>query len=312
MNATISFIIPAYNEENNIRATIESIQSENLGYDYEIIVIDHNSTDKTNFIAKQLSTTVIEKQGGTISSVRNYGVKISKGDILVFLDADVTLTKQWFASIGGVVLQIQHDSYIIAGSHCAAPENGNWIERNWFNNYVHEKNTTNLGAGHMIISRQFFSRIGGFDEGLITGEDYAFCMAGLKAGGRIINNSGLRVIHNGYPATLVGFIKREAWHGKGDATSVSATLESKVAIASLLFVGLHVAIVILLFSTEFRRVLWTIPIAGIIALVVFSSWRKFGHCNLLIILINSVIFYFYFLGRSLSFARARSRYKQQG
>ncbi len=301
MDVFISFIIPAYNEANNIGATIKSIQAGKLPCNYEIIVVDHASIDNTAELALSLSATVVNKQGGSISSVRNYGVNHSKGNILVFLDADVTLTHQWFLHLNQVIEQLNQDPSIITGSHCSAPENKNWIENYWFNNYAHEINSTNLGTGHMILTRQLFLKIGGFNEALETGEDYAFCMEAIKLGGKVVNNPDLKVIHHDYPKNILKFIQREAWHGRSDAVSVNAILKSKVAIAAFLFSLLHVVLFIVLFSIGFSHALWFVPCAGIAGLVLLSAWKKFGHCKLNVILVNSVIFYFYFVGRTFSF-----------
>lgn len=299
MSDFVSFVIPAYNEENNIASVIKSIHYGKLPYEYEIIVVNHNSSDKTREIAAALATKVIDKKGGTIASVRNLGVNNSKGNILVFLDADVTLSTQWFSAFSDVVKMLHKESRIITGSHCNAPDNGNWIERYWFNNYTHELKSTNLGTGHMIISRAFFDEIGGFDESLYTGEDYAFCMSAINLRGRIFNNPKLRVVHHDYPTNEIDFIKREIWHGRGDAVSIYSIFKSRVAIAAMTFMVLHIIIgIITIYNNSY--LISVIPVAGIIGLMSISSWIKFRYCKINVILVNAVIFYLYYIGRSIS------------
>lgn len=297
----ISFILPAFNEENNVGGAIRSIHDGNMPFPYEIIVVDHDSTDNTAFIASDLSAKVVKKTGGTISGVRNYGVENSVGSILIFLDSDVTLTHQWFQNIEEVINKLLTNPNIITGSHCNSPENGNWIERYWFNNYVHEANVTNLGTGHMIVTRDFFCKVHGFNESLITGEDYEFCMSAIENGGKIVNNPNLRVIHHDYPKTLAEFIKREKWHGRGDAVSIEKIFKSKVAIATLLFIMLHLLAAITFIIPAFTIAVPLFFMASIPVFCMYCAWRKFLHCGSFAIIVNSVIFYFYFLGRSLSF-----------
>ncbi len=300
----ISFIIPAFNEENFIGEVIKSIRNGDMSFSYEIIVVNHNSTDTTASIAKSLSTKVITKVGGTIASLRNSGVAESFGEVLIFLDSDVTLTKEWFQNIGTTIKKLHNNPYIVTGSHCTPPDNGNWIERYWFQNFSEENNVRHLGTGHMIVTRELFDRVGGFNESLSTGEDYDFCMRVCKYGGMIVNNPSLRVIHHDYPKNIFDFTQREAWHGKGDVSSLKLIYHSKVAVAALLFLMLHLAGITFLFF-KLPIFITTLPFLGIIGLLVLSSYYKYGHCSIRVIVINSIIFYFYYFGRILSFFTPR-------
>ncbi len=295
----ISFIIPAYNEESSIHFTLESITQEEFPVIYEIIVVDHNSTDNTAVIAESFGATVVHKEGGTIASVRNFGVNNSRGSILVFLDADVSVTSKWHHSFESTIKKLKTNPMIITGSHCHPVENGNWIERNWFGSYVDEINVTNLGTGHMITTRQLFDRIGGFNEELATGEDYSFCMSALSKGGEIISNADLSAIHRNYPKNLFQFVRREAWHGIVDAVTIKSIMNSKVAIMSLTFLIFHIVALAAFFSLYSTKIFY-VSIFGIIGIIVGSSWMKFKHCDIKTILINAYIFYFYFIGRAAS------------
>lgn len=83
----ISVIIPAYNEEKNIKETIE--RTRKTGEDYEIIVVDDGSGDNTTKIAKENGaiTFKFEKNQGKGSAFKK-GIKESTGDIIVQVDAD--------------------------------------------------------------------------------------------------------------------------------------------------------------------------------------------------------------------------------
>jgi len=303
----VSFVIPAFNEEKSIGITLQSIVSGEMKLPYEIIVVDHNSKDRTAGIAQKYGANVITAKCDTIAGVRNLGVKKSNGDILIFLDADVSLTEQWFGEFTGVVDQLFANPMMLTGSHCHAPDNGSWIEKSWFNNYVHEVNADNIGSGHMIVLRELFESVNGFDESLETGEDYAFCMKVIRVGGDIRNNPLLHVIHRDYPKSSWQFIKREAWHGMGDVASLTALMQSKVAIAALFFIAFHVTLLSAFFIPSVPNELVGLSIAGIVGLLLYSAWKKFGHCGFTTILKNSVIFYLYFIGRSFSFAKIIGR-----
>jgi glycosyltransferase involved in cell wall biosynthesis len=294
----LSFIIPAYNEELLISETINSIiKYVPESYSYEIVVVDHDSTDKTAHIASSLGAQVIPKSGGSIASARNSGSSVANGDILIFLDADVLLTDAWTRNINQAVEQICKNERILTGSWVSIPDRASWIERHWYKPLQHGDNT-HINTGHLIIARNYFYEIGGFAEHLETGEDYEFSMRVSASGGIVLDNNELVVIHKGYPTNLYEFIRREFWHGKGDTKSISDILRSKVAILSLLFLLLHIIL-----ATSMSSGKWYISelsVGFILIIVAASSVVKYKHAPALSILISCILYYFYFWSRSLS------------
>jgi len=87
MKPLISVIIPTLNEENYIERTLLAAKNQDFKGKYEIIVSDSSSKDKTVKIAKKFADKVVTKKMG-ISAGRNEGAKASRGDLLLFLDAD--------------------------------------------------------------------------------------------------------------------------------------------------------------------------------------------------------------------------------
>ncbi|MCX6723115.1 MAG: glycosyltransferase, partial [Candidatus Staskawiczbacteria bacterium] len=84
----ISIIIPALNEEKFLPLLLNSIKIQNFS-DYDIILADAGSKDKTIEIAKKFGCRIIP--GGLPGKGRNEGAKVAKGEILFFLDADSVL-----------------------------------------------------------------------------------------------------------------------------------------------------------------------------------------------------------------------------
>lgn len=86
----ISIIIPVYNKEVCISKTLESVLSQKYS-NFEIIIVDDGSTDKSAAVIKSITDSrlrYIYKENGGPSSARNFGVKNSKGEWILFLDAD--------------------------------------------------------------------------------------------------------------------------------------------------------------------------------------------------------------------------------
>jgi glycosyltransferase involved in cell wall biosynthesis len=84
----LSIIIPSYNEEKYLPKLLKSIKKQDFK-DYEIIVADNNSKDNTRQIALSYGAQIVD--GGRPATARNNGVKVAKGDYLLFLDADTIL-----------------------------------------------------------------------------------------------------------------------------------------------------------------------------------------------------------------------------
>lgn len=89
----VSIIIPTYNEEKHLPELLRSIRAQAFS-DYEIIVADNHSKDKTRAIAEEYGARVVD--GGLVAQGRNRGAAAAKGDTFIFFDADVILPDPWF------------------------------------------------------------------------------------------------------------------------------------------------------------------------------------------------------------------------
>src|SRR5277367_1047747 len=89
----ISFVVPAYNEEKLIGATLDSIRRTMVaflekGWECEIVVCDNNSTDRTAELARAAGAVVAFEPINQIGRARNRGAEAATGDWLIFVDAD--------------------------------------------------------------------------------------------------------------------------------------------------------------------------------------------------------------------------------
>ena len=96
----ISVIIPTYNEEANITACLQSLCNQTISRDeYEIIVVDGNSRDRTCELAKVYADEVITQTSKKVGGARNDGVLRAKGDIVATTDADCIIPPEWLEVI---------------------------------------------------------------------------------------------------------------------------------------------------------------------------------------------------------------------
>lgn len=91
----LSIIIPCFNSEKTILRSLNSIIAQEISIKYEIIIIDDGSIDNTsiivnNFKDKYNNIHIIyqRKENGGVSSARNFGIELSKGEYIALLDSD--------------------------------------------------------------------------------------------------------------------------------------------------------------------------------------------------------------------------------
>lgn len=166
----LSIIIPTYNEEACLPVLLESIKKQSFD-DYEIIVADANSTDKTREIAKSYECIVTE--GGLPAVGRNNGAKIAKGEYLLFLDSDLKLTDDYLRN---VIYEFRMERAGIAITQMLPMSNK--VEDKLFHDFanyfmisVEKIKPHGAGCYGIIAKKELHDACNGFDEELTFGED---------------------------------------------------------------------------------------------------------------------------------------------
>ena len=96
----ISVIVPTFNEEEGVEACLKSLCDQTLPRDqYEIIVVDGNSKDKTREIAEKYADKVFIQTSKKVGGARNDGAMAAKYDILATTDADCFLPRDWLEKV---------------------------------------------------------------------------------------------------------------------------------------------------------------------------------------------------------------------
>jgi glycosyltransferase involved in cell wall biosynthesis len=301
LDIELSFIIPTMNEEENIGRLIDSIHRHNRLMTHEVIVVDNGSTDATRTIAEEKGASVLLEPDLNVSGLRNAGAAISKGAIYIFLDGDVELTEEWAEAFPATQQLLDQDSNIITGSKCSIANEDNFLEKYWFASNEGEAGNY-INSGHLIIHKALFNNLNGFDPKLVTGEDTDLSIrAKTDHSAKIINNPSLKVLHHGYPKDLYTFVKREAWHGTRTSRLMDVICCSNVQFATNIFLLLHLILIcaVVMQLTQ----LTSASLIAIILLLAASALYKYGTKPKLV-LINGAIFYFYFMGRSISIFKA--------
>jgi glycosyltransferase involved in cell wall biosynthesis len=214
---SISIIIPALDEEKMIGRCLDSLTRLAFARDrFEVLVVDNGSQDQTVAVAEsfkdRLNLKVLQHAGVRISALRNLGARAAAGDILAFLDADCLAPADWLDRIFALV---PADDAGVLGAYYLLPEDSSWVGRTWHRYQEAPKSgeVSHVPAGDLVMRREDFLKLGGFDETIQTNEDYELCERARKAGMRVRAFPQIGVIHLGTAQSLRVFFRKQAWHG---------------------------------------------------------------------------------------------------
>lgn len=175
----LSIIIPTLNEEGYLPLLLESIKNQSLK-DCQIIVADAGSSDTTLDIAK--NNNCIIAPGGLPARGRNNGAKIAKGELLFFLDADTVLPDDNFLKKS--LSEFDARNLSIA-SFCLKPipskKISSFLLNLFYNNLiiVTEKILPHAAVG-IIIKKDLFEKLNGYDESIKLSEDHDLARRAVK------------------------------------------------------------------------------------------------------------------------------------
>ncbi|MCL5798226.1 MAG: glycosyltransferase family 2 protein [Patescibacteria group bacterium] len=162
----VSIVIPTYNEEKHIEQCIVSIINQSYT-NYEIIIVDDGSTDHTREIVSKYKVKLISIKHGGPGYAKNYGVKFAQGEILVFLDGDLLIEKNY---IKNIIRPIQKGNSIATYTSAEYVFNPNNIWSKCWNINLNlppenriSKHDKTLGLAFRAIKKSNFTYYGGFN-----------------------------------------------------------------------------------------------------------------------------------------------------
>jgi len=204
MDSLVSIIIPTKNSEKFLGKCLDSIKNQTY-QNIKIIVVDNNSTDRTKEIAKKFTDKVFNKEPER-SAQRNFGVSQSVGNYLLIIDSDMVLSEKVIESCVIKIQENKNTKGIIIPEESFGE--GFWakckkLERSFY-----------VGVDWMEAARFFeknaFLKAGGFDESMVSGEDWDLSQRIEKEGeiGRINDF----IYHNEGGISLFKTIKKKFYY----------------------------------------------------------------------------------------------------
>jgi GT2 family glycosyltransferase len=216
-----SFVVPALNEQEHLAKCLKSLYEQVLPAGVqaiEVIVVDNQSSDGTADVAASYGARVISVAPGSPSRSRNVGAREAMGDWLAFVDADSELAPDWLLNCAQCLTRPET---VAVGAVMQVPtQHSNWVQHTW-HALAHAHSASEpapvnwLPAFNLLIRRQAFDAVGGFDERLRTCEDCDLSYR-LAEHGTLVLEPRTSVIHHGESRTLAELFRREAWRSRGN------------------------------------------------------------------------------------------------
>jgi glycosyltransferase involved in cell wall biosynthesis len=180
----ISFIVPAYNEEDGLPATLDAVHAvaRALQEPYELVVVDDASTDRTAAIAGEHGAIVVSVAHRQIAATRNAGARVTRGEWLIFVDADTLVNE----AVVRAALQAMRGGVVGGGAGMRFDAPAPLYARLMLRVIMRGFRATGLAAGcFMFCTRQAYAATGGFDENYFGAEELVMSRA-LKRQGRFV------------------------------------------------------------------------------------------------------------------------------
>ncbi len=219
----VSVIICAYNAEATIKDCLRSLTKLNYP-NYEIIVVNDGSRDRTGEIAKEFNNIIlINQKNQGLATARNVGIAIAKGEIIAFTDSDCMVDPDWLTyliakfintglvAIGGVNLPPLNDQ-INSIPACVAVSPGRPTHV-----LLNDQIAEHIPGCNMAFRREALQAIGGFDPQFhAAGDDVDICWRLQDQGEQIGFAPGALVWH--FCRNTVGaYLKQQRGYGKAEA-----------------------------------------------------------------------------------------------
>ncbi len=221
----ISIIIPTYNEEKPVGSCLKSLQNQNYN-PLEIIIVDDDSTDKTQQIVSSFQSSfssfkLLRQDHQGPGPARNFGASKARGEILVFVDADMIFEKNFIRDLVKPILEAKTIG-TFSKNEMVSNKDNLWsicwnINRNVPKDRMLPIDYPDQASVYRAILKKEFDKVGGFDT---TGEytdDWSLSRK-LKIKSSLAAGA---IYYHSNPSSLEEIFKQSRWIGKNEFISGS-------------------------------------------------------------------------------------------
>jgi len=206
----ISVVLTTKNEEKNIGELLESLSNQEEPY--EVLIVDSDSTDKTQEIVKEYSNKKknikLLIHPGTRAESMNYGIQKSTGDAVAFIGGDDIAETHWIREIRKVM---QHAD-IVVGKLISKGDDRFKALKNV--KLFHKGVNISFPGTNTTYKKEILDKLGGFDSSLFSAEDLDLNYRAVEAGYNIVVNETAMVYYRPRNS-LYAFLRQSFWYGAG-------------------------------------------------------------------------------------------------
>ena len=150
----ISVIVPVYNVQAYLAECVQSILNQTYS-DFELLLIDDGSTDRSGAIAEELAVNdsriqVFHKENGGLSDARNYGIGRAQGEYLTFIDSDDYIAPEYLETLVELVVRYHADASCVSGVETSERTAKSYSENKIVGKYTGIEAITNSLPRHNI------------------------------------------------------------------------------------------------------------------------------------------------------------------
>ncbi len=216
----ISVVVCSYNGERTIRDCLDGLGG--LAYpDFEVIVVDDGSNDKTAAIAREYGFRVISSENRGLSSARNTGLEAAGGEIVAYTDDDARPDPHWLTYLAATFMSTDYVG--VGGPNVAPPGDGPIAAcvANAPGGPLHvlldDREAEHIPGCNMAYRREYLQAIGGFDPQFrAAGDDVDVCWR-LQEHGWRLGFSPAAVVWHHRRNSVRTYWKQQYGYGKAEA-----------------------------------------------------------------------------------------------
>lgn len=294
----VSVIIVSYNEEKNIGPCISSVLNQNYGMDnYEVIVVDGNSEDKTVDIVKEYEKRFrnlrhVINEERTIASNRNAGIKAARGCFIAFTDADCLVPNNWLKTLVDSYANFKKAAATVAavgGANIPLPGERGYASaigialNNFFGSlnsvqgkrFGSARSVRSLAALNVLYGKEKLEEIGGFDISMKNMcEDTDVNQRLIKNGYKLMYMPDSFVWHK-YRPTLAKWAQNMFAYGKGRAKLIKrhGLWQNLPYLAPLFFIAVMAVSLVCAFADKRFCIPLAAYLAGLIIISIYECVR---------------------------------------
>lgn len=244
MITKVSVVIPVYNEEMVLADCLSSLKNQSFK-NLETIVVDDGSTDTSKSIVNRFNVKLVEQSHKGAGNARNLGAKHAKGEVLVFVDADMTFDKNFVKDLVKPI-QDKKATGTFSKNEMVANSNNVWsicwnINRNTPRSRMLPASYPSEAPVYRAILKKEFDKVKGFE----TSGDYTDDWSLFEKLGQRSSLAPGATYYHANPATLSEVWSQASWIGKN--RFLTGSLPRKIK--SLTFYSLPVSLVVAVFKS---------------------------------------------------------------